>query len=104
MRQSFSSIPLVPSIGNNDVYPHDSLAAGPNPVRIPPAAPNVAVLALAFRVMLTGETVLLPTQILANLTANWMQWLSPISQQTMSQGGYFASQVAPGLQSTFSLS
>jgi hypothetical protein len=38
-------------------------------------------------------------QILSNLTANWRQWLSPASQQTMSQGGYFATQVAPGLQS-----
>jgi hypothetical protein len=67
MQQSFPSLTLVPSIGNNDVYPHDSLGPGPN-------------------------------AILSNLTANWRQWLSPASQQTMSQGGYFATQVAPGLQ------
>jgi hypothetical protein len=32
MAQAFPNIPVVPSIGNNDVYPHDSIDQGPNEI------------------------------------------------------------------------
>lgn len=30
MRDAFPAVPIVPSIGNNDIYPHNVLAPGPN--------------------------------------------------------------------------
>ena len=30
MRETFGSVPVVPSLGNNDIYPHNVMGAGPS--------------------------------------------------------------------------
>ena len=32
MQDAFPDIPIIPSLGNNDIYPHNVLAPGPNAV------------------------------------------------------------------------
>lgn len=80
-------IPVVPSIGNNDVSPHNFLAAGPND----------GATCMRFRTFTIFFLNILYSLVLANLTGNWMPWLPPSQQQNMFNGGYFVNSVSPTL-------
>lgn len=60
-------VPLIPSIGNNDVYPHDQLCMGPND-------PNIA-----------------------NLSSIWAPFIPSDQQATFKQLGCYTKKISPNL-------
>ena len=74
MQQSVGSLPVFPSIGNNDVFPHDICLDGPNEVKV-----EISKTFSNFSF-----------KLLENITANWHQWLDSQATKTMMSGGYFS--------------
>lgn len=81
-------MPIVPSIGNNDIYPHNVLAAGPN--RITEEFLRWVLLCLESNFELTRGSI-------------WKHFIPSEAAHVFERGAYFSVEVIPDRLAVISL-